>query len=163
MFYFRCAYLLVCNIQKQITHEECNKKKTLEITGYEHVSRLKRHRRAITESSSAAEEKKQLWLKVKKKIQHFLWRCINNSLPVLQNIQKRGVQCCLICNKCGEAIEMMEHVMFECPNARTMWRISHVRWDWMHRGNFSFKKWWLDLAKTRVGQCLQERMKNICF
>lgn len=100
---------------------------------------------------------------MKKKIQHFLWRCINNSLPVLQNINTRGVHCSTICHNCGEAVETVEHVMLECPFARTVWRISPVRWDGIQEGDLFFKQWWLDLIKARNGHCLQERMEMSAF
>lgn len=59
---------------------------------YEFIRQLKQHSQNVVGYSIAAVEAKRLWnhvwdLKVKKKLQHYLWRCLTNTLPVLQNIQ----------------------------------------------------------------------------
>lgn len=75
-------------------------------------------------SNSTMEEKKLIWnfiwrFNVKKKVQHFLWRCINNNLLVLQNVQKREIVCSAIHSQCEEMAENVEYVMFECSKAMT--------------------------------------------
>lgn len=93
-------------------------------SGYDFAMQIKRLKNGCVESSSSEAEGKRLrsklWgLKVKRKILHFLWRCINNSLPVMNNVYKRGMKCCPFCKQFGEKLETVEHVMFECKIAKS--------------------------------------------
>lgn len=73
------------------------------------------------ESSNKGEERRlwqMIWgLKVKKKVQQFLWRACN-SLPVNTNLHKRGINNDTICTQCGMESESIEHVMFRCIKAQ---------------------------------------------
>lgn len=91
---------------------------------YNLVKKLRKSYEGEEETSTAAIDKKKLWsrfwgLNVKKKILHFLWQSMNNSLPVLQNVAKRGMKCSPIYSRCGEEVETVVHVMFECRFAQT--------------------------------------------
>lgn len=100
-----------------------------------------------------------LEVKCEKKIHHFLWKCINNSLPVKGNLRTRGLQGCTACSLCGEDNETVEHVLFACPKARETWKLSPVSWDGLQNQTDSFKYWWLTLARANKGECWKERLE----
>lgn len=88
-------------------------------SGYNLAMQIIKSKDRREETSSAAIDRKNFWsrlwgLRAKKKILYFLWRDINNSLPVLQNVAKRGMKYNPIYSRCGEDLETVEHVMFEC-------------------------------------------------
>lgn len=122
-------------------------------TGYDLAQQIKRQQLNRAESSNCAEEENVLWkriwrLNVKRKVQHFLWRCINNSLPVLSNINKRGMKCIPICSQCGEKEETVEHIMFECSKATTVWKLAPLSWEGVNSHTQTMKQWWLELARA---------------
>lgn len=99
--------------------------------GYLAAMRLRNQQKSGVESSATAEDDKILWnriwgLKVKKKVMHFLWRSINNSLPVQVNLQSRRVKYRDECNLCGEQPESVVHIMLDCPIAIAIWKMSPV-------------------------------------
>ena len=70
---------------------------------------------------------KRLWsLNLKMKLKHFLWRCLQNSLPVNEAIYKRIGKGSSWCSCCGKDTETIEHIFFFCPNAQMVWRIAPV-------------------------------------
>ncbi|GER28724.1 RNA-directed DNA polymerase (reversetranscriptase)-related family protein [Striga asiatica] len=68
-------------------------------------------------------------LRVKGKIQHFIWRCFTDCLPVSANLRIRGMQLDNVCQCCGESVETVEHVMFTCSRAAMVWSLVPVSWD----------------------------------
>ncbi|XP_024013148.1 uncharacterized protein LOC112087460 [Eutrema salsugineum] len=60
------------------------------------------------------------------KVQHFLWRCLCNSLPVAVNLVNRHIAKDPMCPRCQDGVEDVNHVLFECPYARLNWAISPV-------------------------------------
>lgn len=92
--------------------------------GYKMAKILQKRKAGDEKSSFRAEGKeillwKKLWsLDVKRKIQHFLWRACHNSIPVANNLQKRGMRVDGICRQCGEASETVEHLFFHCAKAQ---------------------------------------------
>lgn len=64
---------------------------------------------------------KRMWsLNIKAKHKHFLWKCLNNILPIKELVQKRIGKCDNICCACGEAEETVEHLLLLCPSAETV-------------------------------------------
>ena len=59
------------------------------------------------------------------KIQHFLWRLLNNALPVGELLAIRGIKAELQCKRCGEA-ETLQHMFLQCPFAGELWQQVHV-------------------------------------
>jgi len=50
--------------------------------------------------------------------QTFLWRMMNNSLPVRDELIKRGINCSMICLRCNRSIETINHIMMQCIKAK---------------------------------------------
>lgn len=69
-----------------------------------------------TSHRRSAEEKvlwKGIWdMKIKKIIQHFIWRACHDRLPVNANLLKRKVKHDSRCNFCGEEAKSIENVFF---------------------------------------------------
>lgn len=85
---------------------------------------------------------------MKRKIQHFLWKCINNSVPVMVNVQKHGIKCNPECCYCGEKVKTVEHILFECSKAEETWKLAPINWEGLKCHTQSMKQWWMELAKA---------------
>ncbi|XP_071933722.1 uncharacterized protein [Coffea arabica] len=68
---------------------------------------------------------KQLWsLKIKHKQKIFLWKCLNNALPVRDIIYGRIKAGDPICMRCGEERETIEHTFLNCEDAKMTWKLA---------------------------------------
>lgn len=86
---------------------------------------------------------KKVWkLKVKRKVQHFLWRACHDRLPVGSNLLRMRITKNDICKWCGEATESIEHSFFQCERAKLIWKLSLVNWEGLSTHTNSFKDWW---------------------
>ncbi|CAN7095354.1 unnamed protein product [Brassica rapa subsp. narinosa] len=69
---------------------------------------------------------KLVWkLHIPPKIQHFLWRLLNDALPVGELLAIRGINTDLHCKRCGEA-ESLHHLFLQCPFAVELWHQAPV-------------------------------------
>ncbi|RHN54610.1 putative ribonuclease H-like domain, reverse transcriptase zinc-binding domain-containing protein [Medicago truncatula] len=48
----------------------------------------------------------------------FLWRILNKALPVREELDKRGINCSLLCPRCEESIESIDHIFLKCDRTR---------------------------------------------
>lgn len=55
------------------------------------------------------------------KIITFIYKLLHESLPVLTNLNKRGIQTSNRCLMCEEDEETMSHLFLKCPFARAVW------------------------------------------
>ncbi|OMO91045.1 Endonuclease/exonuclease/phosphatase [Corchorus capsularis] len=68
---------------------------------------------------------RKIWnLNVAPKIQNFIWRACKNVIPTKENLFKRRCGLNPDCNRCGEEVESLEHILFFCPFAQAVWRAS---------------------------------------
>ncbi|KAL5743547.1 hypothetical protein ACOSP7_026419 [Xanthoceras sorbifolium] len=59
---------------------------------------------------------RHLWsLKVPSKVKIFLWRAVNNCLPVFQVLRHRHLRDSDVCLCCEEEIEYVVHILWTCP------------------------------------------------
>ncbi|CAN6882494.1 unnamed protein product [Brassica oleracea] len=81
-------------------------------------------------------------LHIPPKIRHFLWRLLNNALPVVGSLlATRGVQSEINCKRCGEA-ESIAHLFLECPFAENLWeKAPIVQLGVAGQINESMKEW----------------------
>nr|XP_027067776.1 uncharacterized protein LOC113693433 [Coffea arabica] len=104
---------------------------------------------------------KHLWnLNVKQKIKVFIWKCMNNALPVRELIYDRTKLGEPICTGCGEGEETVEHLLFHCKNAEQVWNISPVQWEGAADQRGCFRRWWSALLGTRARQ---GGLEHICL
>ncbi|KAG7583244.1 Endonuclease/exonuclease/phosphatase superfamily [Arabidopsis suecica] len=76
---------------------------------------------------STNELKAKVWkLKTDPKIQVFLWKALNGSLPVAKAMKCRGMKVDERCQICGEDEESVNHVLFTCSYARQVWALSDI-------------------------------------
>lgn len=80
-------------------------------------------RKRSEEASSSDESNNQIWktlwkLKIKHKIKTFVWRCLTNTLPANEAIFQRIKQGDPVCKGCGNGIETIEHMRFQCEKAK---------------------------------------------
>jgi hypothetical protein len=65
---------------------------------------------------------KKLWkLHVPPKQIHFIWRILNNALPVKEKLTRRWVRCNPLCSLCNSKIETIDHTCLDCEWARQAW------------------------------------------
>ena len=69
----------------------------------------------------------QIWgLETSPKIKHFLWKCLSNALPVMENMAYRHIAKDKSCSRCGGEAESVNHLLFHCPYARLIWAVANV-------------------------------------
>nr|VDC67117.1 unnamed protein product [Brassica rapa] len=94
----------------------------------------------------------QVWnLETSPKIKHFLWRCLNNALPVAENMVHRHIGKNKECCRCDGVAESVNHLLFQCNFARLVWAEANVhippagKWS---DSLFSNLHWILNLKKS---------------
>ena len=77
------------------------------------------------EHSKAQEDSKWwklIWaLKVRPKINTFLWRAYSNVLPTRDNLHQKMIQVDPVCKLCCQKLETCAHLLWECPFAWNEW------------------------------------------
>ncbi|XP_010446097.1 PREDICTED: uncharacterized protein LOC104728868 [Camelina sativa] len=61
---------------------------------------------------------------VPQKIKHFWWKCLHNALPTAENLKKRRILRDDNCQRCVEAIESTNHLLFQCRVSQEIWSLS---------------------------------------
>lgn len=103
------------------------------------------------DNGSSNDRERQMWrrtcdLKIKRKISHFIWRCLNGILPTTDQLCKKGMQIDGTCKTCGKGQESLKHFFFACRKAKLVWNISPLRWDSFQQFKQSFSIWWGNLC-----------------
>lgn len=80
---------------------------------------------------------------MKHKLKHFLWSCLNRTLPLDAEIFQRTGVGDPLCKYCGEDLESVEHVLLLCKQAKEVWMISPFQWDGLAELRYDFWKWLL--------------------
>ncbi|XP_027166343.1 uncharacterized protein LOC113766338 [Coffea eugenioides] len=102
---------------------------------------------------------KNLWhQKVKAKLKHFMWKCLQNCLPTNEVIFKRIERGEGRCSCCGEGMETIEHLLFFCVNAMDVWKLAPVRWDGLVDKQHNLWLWWEEAIKSTSKDCGPERV-----
>ena len=60
-------------------------------------------------------------MNVPSKIQHFIWRACNNSLPTKLNLSRQIPIPNAICERCGREIEDTVHALWGCQMLKELW------------------------------------------
>ena len=70
----------------------------------------------------------QIWkINAPPKIKHFWWKILHNALPVADNIARRKIRIQRECSFCGEEVETVTHLLFQCRVAREVWEMAPLR------------------------------------
>ncbi|CDP14369.1 unnamed protein product [Coffea canephora] len=101
-----------------------------------------------------------LWgLKVKHKLKHFIWKCLQGILPVNAVIRERCSKGDSVCKCCGEYPETIEHLLFFCDNALAIWKVAPVSWAGLECLRNNFGHWWEEIREARAMESGQERIE----
>jgi len=90
-----------------------------------------------------------LWrLKVPAKLQHFLWLCFHNALPINTCRNHCNMVASPSCTRCSSPIEDILHCLRDCPHSRELW----FRLNMGHYNNFfsefDVKVWLHEMTKS---------------
>ena len=87
---------------------------------------------------------KALWkVKLPMKITTFIWKLLHDSLLVLTNLIRRGIQIANRCLMCDEGEETMSHLFLQCPFAKAVWYSSSLGIRTSELNHLSMKHWLL--------------------
>ncbi|PNX83821.1 hypothetical protein L195_g041817 [Trifolium pratense] len=50
-----------------------------------------------------------------------IWRIIQQAIPVRSALSKRGVQCLILCPRCLQKEETINHVFMDCHHTSKIW------------------------------------------
>ena len=90
---------------------------------------------------------KALWkLKIMPRVQHFIWRVLNDAVATKVNLFKRRKTTLAICPICELQEETGEHLFFQCPWTRCVWFgcVLGARLEVDSIANF--KRWWIAIT-----------------
>jgi hypothetical protein len=80
----------------------------------------------VSTSSGELEERsqwKKIWdLPCLPKIKQFVWRLAHNSLPLMTNINRRGMDCDTLCVCCKRLDEDGAHLFLKCKDMKELWK-----------------------------------------
>ncbi|KAL9839821.1 putative ribonuclease H domain, reverse transcriptase zinc-binding domain-containing protein [Arabidopsis thaliana] len=67
--------------------------------------------------------KQEIWrLKITPKIKHFIWRCLSGALSTTTQLRNRNIPADPTCQRCCNADETINHIIFTCSYAQVVWR-----------------------------------------
>ncbi|XP_057792367.1 uncharacterized protein LOC131009155 [Salvia miltiorrhiza] len=96
-------------------------------SGYNLAIELKQREEASS-SNSLNSLSSWIWgLDVIPKVKLFLWKCMVNALPTSNMLRRRGIDVEVICRRCGEKVETVEHALRDCVWVRMLWAMSPLR------------------------------------
>ncbi|XP_071740487.1 uncharacterized protein [Rutidosis leptorrhynchoides] len=73
------------------------------------------------------------------KLSIFVWRAKQNRIPVLVELDKRGIDLDTVkCPVCDNGIETVEHIILSCSFAKDLWRRVFKWWNKNHDGSFPY-------------------------
>ncbi|XP_027076016.1 uncharacterized protein [Coffea arabica] len=117
------------------------------------------------EKSSRNEQGTEVWkflwdLNMKHKLKHFIWKRLQNILPVNEVIKRRVGRGSELCACCGEQPETVEHMFFYCKHAELIWKASPIQWDGLLEFRKSVWLWWNSLMEAKARDAGKE---HICL
>ncbi|XP_027170518.1 uncharacterized protein LOC113774181 [Coffea eugenioides] len=120
------------------------------------ISSRERSQKDIQEevSTSWEQQNNKMWkvmwrLKIKHKLKIFLWKCLNNALPVREIIHGRTKVGDPFCRRCGEGRETVEHTLLNCREAKQIWQFAPIQWEGTQEYHGCFKRWWTAITEAR--------------
>ena len=85
-------------------------------------------RRVLGKENSLIGQRKHLWricwtAKTILRVKYFIWRLVNESIPIGSILQRRGLGADHSCAVCGQTGENMQHVFLGCNLSRAVWNL----------------------------------------
>ncbi|XP_043725962.1 uncharacterized protein LOC122672566 [Telopea speciosissima] len=111
---------------------------------------------------------KRLWsIDTLPKIKSFLWRSCNEALAMGENLVSGKIHIDPCCLRCGSAVESIDHLLFECTFARSVWFGSPLQFspptdvpclvDWIQSWDVWFRE------DKRVAKIALSRASFLCW
>lgn len=63
-------------------------------------------------------------MKCPPKLKFFLWKSLNEAIPVHENLKKRKLAIVSTCHRCGEGSETTAHCLFQCKVSKEIWSLA---------------------------------------
>ncbi|KAL1191724.1 putative ribonuclease H protein [Cardamine amara subsp. amara] len=77
--------------------------------------------------SGSSAFKTRIWKSsIPPKIKHFFWRVLSGAIGSSTELSRRGIPIDHTCQRCSSASESINHLLFECPHSRSVWRQSNT-------------------------------------
>ncbi|KAK4274665.1 hypothetical protein QN277_017856 [Acacia crassicarpa] len=105
---------------------------------------------------------KSIWkIKVIPRVQHFIWRILNNAVATNGALYKRRRSQNRICPICTDAVETVEHLFFHCPWTRCVWFGSSLGVKLDVVSILNFNAWWIQISG--MSSLDQHNLSLICW
>ncbi|XP_057425744.1 uncharacterized protein LOC130719122 [Lotus japonicus] len=119
------------------------------------------------EASSSNPSPHSLWTKIwgaetQPRCKEFMWRTIQNAIPVKLNLFRRGIPTDLTCPLCGEAQESTCHAILTCPEVRSIWFLSPLGLH-INLGEGMDLRSWLDLTLSSLPEIGQNWVFSVAW
>uniref|UniRef100_A0A803NSG7 Uncharacterized protein n=1 Tax=Cannabis sativa TaxID=3483 RepID=A0A803NSG7_CANSA len=116
---------------------------------------------ADQEAPSVSSLSTQLWkhfwkLNIPSKVRIFLWKAVQECLPVAAILQQRHIAASAICSLCRSNNESIVHALFLCKRAKKVWRGSSFLLDRIIHESSTFKDIFFKASETWPQQELEQ-------
>ncbi|XP_071714035.1 uncharacterized protein [Rutidosis leptorrhynchoides] len=89
---------------------------------------------------------------VPKKVEIFVWRAKRERIPVLSELDKRGIDLhSTLCPLCESHVESISHALLSCEHAREIWRKTREWWGF-DSANLAFDNFLCGLAPSSCSE-----------
>lgn len=113
------------------------------------------------------EEWKMLWkMKTPNKVKNFWWKACKNALATKENLFKRRCAHDRLCPICEIETESIEHMLFWCSWAKSVWFGCNIKPFGELEGNASITKWVANMVEqlpTAKATVFMEKVANIAW
>ncbi|KAK4274243.1 hypothetical protein QN277_017497 [Acacia crassicarpa] len=100
---------------------------------------------------------KSVWkIQVIPRVQHFIWRILNNVVATNGALFRRKRSQNRICPICTDAVETVEHLFFHCPWTRCVWFGCSLGVKLDVAGISNFNAWWIQLSGMSSLECARK-------
>jgi hypothetical protein len=94
-----------------------------------------------TSTANNTKFRKKLWsLPTIPRHKALIWRIIQRAIPVRSELNKRGIPCPVVCPRCFQQEESIDHTFMHCPRANKIWFGSRLGIHF-NRSHASFIDW----------------------
>jgi hypothetical protein len=112
-------------------------------SGYQAIKEWERQKEP---SSSMPQGQNKVWkkiweLNIPPRCQVFLWRILNNIVPVRFELAKRGVNCTILCPMCFSQCETLDHTFMHCYRAKKVWFGAEIGINFSDNSQIHFYDW----------------------
>lgn len=92
----------------------------------------------------------------------FLWRVLNEVVPVRHQLHNKGLAIDMFCPRCVTKIETLNHSLMECPYARKVWFGSTLNIKFPDYTEYNFSDWLYEFILTQDNSTLIYTSYGLC-